>query len=70
MPNISEFHNDADVSFLSEVLEKDCDLTKYYLSSKACEGILRRAEKRKATLLPVLELALQVVADREQILNK
>lgn len=45
-PNISEWPNDADVCLLSQVLEKDSIQQKYYLSSTACAGILRRAEVR------------------------
>lgn len=43
--SISELPNDAAVCSLSEVLETDVP-EKYYLSAKACAGILRRAEKR------------------------
>ena len=43
--NSSEYPNDAGVSFLSDILETDPP-QKYSLSAKACEGILRRAEKR------------------------
>lgn len=41
----SEYPKDAGVSFLSDILETDPP-QKYSLSAKACEGILRRAEKR------------------------
>ena len=33
-------------------------LPKYYLSQKACEGILRRANRRGKTLPPALQEAL------------
>src|SRR5690554_5258617 len=46
-PNISDWHNDASVCFLSQVLETDLIPQKFFLSSTACVGILRRAEKRK-----------------------
>jgi len=39
---------------------------RYYLSSRACRGILRRAEKRGKMLPPLLAHALMAVADREQ----
>lgn len=43
--NSSEYPKDADVSFLSDILELNPQ-QKYYLSAKACEGVLRRTEKR------------------------
>ena len=43
---------------LSEILQHDVDL-KYYLSSTACQGILRRALERGKTLPKVLQLALE-----------
>ena len=61
MPNISEWPNAAAVCLLSQVLEKTTH-EKYYLSSRACEGILRRAEKRGKTLPPLLQQALEVTA--------
>ena len=39
---------------------------KYYLSVKACQGILRRASKRGKRLPEALEVALQTVAQRPQ----
>jgi hypothetical protein len=36
---------------------------KYFLSAKACQGILRRAEKRGKKLPEVLERALREQAD-------
>jgi hypothetical protein len=35
---------------------------RFYLSSKACAGILRRVEKRGKELPPALRLALEAVA--------
>jgi hypothetical protein len=43
---------------LADVLE-DSAQQKYYLSQKACEGILRRASKRGKKLPEALEKALQ-----------
>jgi len=60
--SISEWPKDADVVSLSEVLETDV-AQKYYLSKKACQGILRRAEKRGKELPTVLKQALQEVAN-------
>lgn len=44
-------------SKLSQILEKNPD-QKYRLSSKACQGILNRAERRGKKLPPALEAAL------------
>ena len=58
--NISECPNDAVASSLSQVLEGGCSIQpKYYLSKRACEGILRRAENRGKQLPEVLKLALE-----------
>ena len=62
MPNISEWPNDADVCLLSQVLEKGSIPQKFFLSEKACAGILRRAEKRGRQLPPLLQTALERVA--------
>lgn len=45
-------------SRLSEILQTDAS-EKYYLSAKACEGILRRADKRGKELPEVLKTALE-----------
>lgn len=47
----------AVVSRLSQILE-DTPHQKYYLSAKACAGILRRAERRGKKLPPELEAKL------------
>ena len=57
--NISECPNDAVESFLSQVLERDSIPQKYYLSLRACEGILRRAKNRNVTLPDTLREALE-----------
>ena len=62
MPNTSEWPNDAAVCLLSQVLETVSIPPKFFLSSRACEGILRRAEKRGKTLPAVLEQALRQAA--------
>ena len=51
----------AAVCSLSEVLEMDAP-PKYYLSAKACAGILRRAEKRGKELPIALRSALEKTA--------
>ena len=66
MPNISEWPNDAAVCFLSRVLEQTSIPQEFFLSPKACEGILRRAENRGKTLPEALEMALRVASQREK----
>jgi hypothetical protein len=61
MPNISEWPNDAAVCLLSQVLETGLIPQKFFLSAKACAGILRRAEKRGRQLPPLLQAALERV---------
>lgn len=58
MPNTGESPNVAAASTLSQILQEDAP-QKYYLSAKACEGILRRAEKRGKALPPMLKEALE-----------
>ena len=58
--NTSEFHSGASASFLSDVLETQPVPERYFLSPKACAGILRRAEKRGKKLPESLESALRL----------
>ena len=55
--NTGESPNDAVVSRLSQILEATPH-GKYCLSAKACQGILRRAERRGKDLPPVLKAVL------------
>ena len=55
--NGSEWRNDAAVCLLSDILEASPD-PKYWLSARACSGILRRAEKRGRSLPERLREAL------------
>lgn len=64
--NGSVWPNAANVCSLSQVLETGRIPRKYFLSAKACRGILRRAEKRGKTLPSLLERALRAVADSGQ----
>lgn len=58
-------HSDGDVCSLSDVLEATHDVPlRFYLSQKACAGILRRAERRGKALPEALRLALKTVAAR------
>lgn len=65
MPNTSAWPNGASVCLLSDVLETGPIPQKYFLSEKACRGILRRAEKRGKELPELLARALRVVAGLE-----
>ena len=59
MLSTSEFPKGEGVSSsLADVLETDSVQQKYYLSPKACEGILRRANRRGKTLPIALQEAL------------
>jgi hypothetical protein len=60
--NTSEWPNDAVVCSLSQTLEAGSVPQRFYLSAKACLGILRRAEKRGKELPPALKMALKGVA--------
>ena len=58
--SIGEFPSVAVVSSLSQILQPREDVPqKCYLSSKACQGILRRAESREKKLPEVLRIALE-----------
>ena len=59
----TEWPSVAAVRSLSSILEADVP-EKYYLSPRACQGILRRAEKRGKTLPALLAAALESVAGR------
>ena len=70
MLRTSESHSEGEESLLSDILETGDLPQKYYLSQKACQGILRRAEKRGKTLPKTLELALTQVAHSKQEITK
>lgn len=57
MLNIGEFPNAAEESSLWQILEMNVP-RKYFLSERACRGVLRRAAKRGTVLHPVLLMAL------------
>ena len=57
MRSFGEFPNEERESLLSQILE-DTPHPKYFLSARACQGILRRAEKRGKELPPILKEAL------------
>ena len=58
--NTGEYPKDAVVSTLSSILEVNAP-EKYYLSARACEGILRRAKRRGKELPTMLREALEEV---------
>jgi hypothetical protein len=66
-PNISEWPNDAVVCSLSQVLEQTSIPQRFFLSSTACAGILRRAEKRGKQLPTPLRIALTEVAQTAKV---
>jgi hypothetical protein len=54
--------SDGGVCSLSDILETGDVPQRYYLTAKACQGILRRAEKRGKDLPLPLQRALAAVA--------
>lgn len=66
--NTSEFPSDGDEcsSSLGDILEPPTSpgLPRYFLSPKACEGILRRATRRGKKLPELLAVALEAVVGR------
>ena len=63
--NLSEKPRVENPTLLSDVLDEDAD-PKYNLSSKACRGILNRANKRGKKLPEVLEEALRAQIERDE----
>ena len=61
--SITEYPRDGVASSLSDILETGDVPQRYFLSSTACRGILRRAERRGKELPPPLRAALQAGAD-------
>ena len=57
--------NAAGVCSLSDILETGAVPQRYYLTAKACQGILRRAEKRGKELPSALACALKARAATE-----
>lgn len=63
--NTGECPSVAVVSTLSSILQTAVP-ERYSLSAKACEGILRRAERRGKELPPILRQALEQTIEREK----
>ncbi len=66
--NISEFHSAAAESSLWQILETETPQT-YYLSAKACRGLLRRGLER-GNLPPLLAQLLQAQAELLDLQDK
>ena len=64
--NGSEWRSGAVACSLSQTLETGPIAPQYFLSPKACAGILRRAEKRGKKLPDALQAALTAAASQEQ----
>ena len=64
--SLPEWHSDAAVCSLSDILETDVP-QKYYLSARAARGILRRAEKRDKVLPETLRVALCTLARQDEM---
>ena len=58
-----QFPSAGGVCSLSDILETGDRLQPYFLSPKACAGILRRADKRGKDLPPMLARALSAAAE-------
>ena len=63
MQDFGEDPSVVEESGLSQILTENAPL-KYFLSAKACSGVLRRAEKRGKKLLEILETALKQQIER------
>lgn len=68
-PSIGASPSNGSESTLSAILEIDVP-KKYYLSPKACQGILRRAQKRGKILPTLLKSALEAQADGKLLVTK
>jgi len=62
----AQFRSDDGVCSLSDILETGAVPQRYFLSAKACAGILRRAAKRGKALPDQLFAALQSVVETER----
>jgi hypothetical protein len=62
----TEWHSDGGVCSLSDILQSGHIPPEFFLTPKACQGILRRAEKRGLELPAQLKHALTEVASTEK----
>ena len=65
--NTLEYHKDAEESSLLDVLETGSVPQRFFLSQKACSGILRRAEVRNKELPPLLKEALLMASTQSEL---
>ena len=63
MLNISECPNEGEESSLSQILQADPH-PRFFLSPRACQGILNRAARKNKTMPTPLKQALEAVAAR------
>ena len=63
MDTLTQYPKDGGVCSLSDILETTDVPQRYFLTQKACAGILRRAEKRGKQLPEQLERALASVVE-------
>ena len=65
--SFSEYRKGGVACLLADILEPTGKVQqKYFLSQRACAGILRRAEKRGKAIPPALKTALETVAFPER----
>ena len=67
MDTLTQYPKDGAVCSLSDILEAGNVPQRYFLTAKACAGILRRAEKRGKQLPEQLANALLAVAQEEKL---
>ena len=65
MDTLTQYPRDGGVCSLSDVLETGDVPQRFFLTPKACQGILRRAENRGKGLPQALHKALKAVAESE-----
>lgn len=65
--SVKPSRRDGDVCSLSDVLETQSVPGRYFLSAKACAGILRRAERRGKVLPGRLKVALEAVVAQTSV---
>ena len=66
MRSFGEYPSEENASHLSQILEEEV-LPKYYLSPRACQGILNRADKRGKPLPKILREALEEQIHEEEL---
>jgi hypothetical protein len=64
MHSFGESPKEDEESHLLQILEENAH-PKYFLSAKACQGILTRAERRGKQLPPILKEALEYMIQME-----